>query len=91
MEIIDSIDVDIIALQEIWGRGASNSFDHLKNKLNGWDGHRKSSGLAYLYKTEIEVNSISEINELNEIIRTPYLLSINWNGQDIYIIKVRKL
>ncbi|SVD85878.1 uncharacterized protein METZ01_LOCUS438732, partial [marine metagenome] len=86
LEIIDSIDVDIIAMQEIWGNGASNSFDSLKNKLAGWDGYRKSSGLAYLYKIEIVINDIYEINDLNEIIRTPYLLSINWNGQDIYII-----
>ena len=87
LEIIDSMDVDIIALQEIWGGGgATNSFDDLKNKLDGWDGYRKSSGLAYLYKTEIVINDIYEINDLNEIIRTPYLLSINWNGQDIYII-----
>ena len=86
LEIIDSMDVDIIAMQEIWGSGASNSFDNLKNKLDGWNGYRKSSGLAYLYKIEIVINDIYEINNLNEIIRTPYLLSINWNGQDIYII-----
>ena len=86
LEIIDSMDVDIIAMQEIWGSGASNSFDNLKNNLDGWDGYRKSSGLAYLYKIEIVINDIYEINDLNEIIRTPYLLSINWNGHDIYIL-----
>ena len=87
LEIIDSMDVDIIALQEIWGGGgATNSFDILKNKLDGWDGYRKSSGLAYLYKIEIVINDIYEINDLNELIRTPYLLSINWNGQDVIII-----
>ena len=85
-ELIDSMDVDIIAMQEIWGDGASNSFDNLKNQLDGWNGYRKSSGLAYLYKIGIVINDIYEINNLNEIIRTPYLLSINWNGQDIYII-----
>ncbi|MDP7026852.1 MAG: endonuclease/exonuclease/phosphatase family protein [Candidatus Marinimicrobia bacterium] len=85
-ELIDSMNVDIIAMQEIWGDGASNSFDNLKNQLDGWNGYRKSSGLAYLYKIEIVINDIYEINNLNEIIRTPYLLSINWNGQDIYII-----
>ena len=58
----------------------------LINKLDGWSGHRKSSGLAYLYKTELVINDIYEINALNDIIRTPYLLSINWSGQDIYII-----
>jgi endonuclease/exonuclease/phosphatase family metal-dependent hydrolase len=86
VELIDSMNVDIIAMQEIWGDGASNSFDNLKNQLDGWNGYRKSSGLAYLYKIEIVINDIYEINNLNEIIRTPYLLSINWNGQDIYII-----
>ena len=33
-------------------------FDNLKKKLDGWDGYRKSSGLAYLYKTKIIINSI---------------------------------
>ena len=37
---------------------------NLINKLNGWDGYRKSSGLAYLYKTELVLNSIYEINWL---------------------------
>ena len=32
------------------------------------------------------INGLYEINDLDEIIRTPYLLSINWNGHDIYII-----
>ena len=80
------MDVDIIALQEIWSDEALNGFENLKNKLDGWDGYRKSSGLAYLYKTEIVLNNLSEINELNDIIRTPYLLSINFNGQNIFII-----
>ena len=86
LEIIDSMDVDIIGMQEIWGDEASSSFDTLINKLDGWSGHRKLSGLAYLYKTELVINDIYEINALNDIIRTPYLLSINWSGQDIYII-----
>ena len=80
------MDVDIIALQEIWGSGVSTSFDNLKKKLDGWDGYRKSSGLAYLYKTKIIINSISEINELNDIIRTPYMLSVNIGGQNIFIL-----
>jgi len=85
-ELIDSMNVDIIAMQEIWGDGASVSFENLKTKLDGWDGHRKSSGLAYLYKTELTINSLTEINELNEIIRKPYLLSLTWGGQNIYVI-----
>ena len=85
-ELIDSMNVDIIAMQEIWGDGASVSFENLKTKLDGWDGYRKSSGLAYLYKTELTINSLTEINDLNEIIRTPYLLSLTWGGQNIYVI-----
>ena len=85
-ELIDSMNVDIIAMQEIWGDGASASFENLKTRLDGWDGSRKSSGLAYLYKTELTINSLTEINELNEIIRKPYLLSLTWSGQNIYII-----
>ena len=56
-ELIDSMNVDIIAMQEIWGDGASVSFENLKTKLDGWDGSRKSSGLAFLYKTELIFNS----------------------------------
>ena len=85
-ELIDSMNVDIIAMQEIWGDGASVSFENLKTKLDGWDGSRKSSGLTYLYKTELTINSLTEINDLNEIIRTPYLLSLTWGGQNIYVI-----
>ena len=85
-ELIDSMNVDIIAMQEIWGDGASGSFENLKTELDGWDGYRKSSGLAYLYKTELTINSLTEINDLNEIIRTPYLLSLTWGGQNIYVI-----
>ena len=85
-ELIDSMNVDIIAMQEIWGDGASGSFENLKTKLDGWDGYRKSSGLAYLYKTELTINSLTEINDLNEIIRTPYLLSLTWGGQNIHVI-----
>ena len=85
-ELINSMNVDIIAMQEIWGDGASGSFENLKIKLDGWDGYRKSSGLAYLYKTELTINSLTEINELNEIIRKPYLLSLTWSGQNIYVI-----
>ena len=85
-ELINSMNVDIIAMQEIWGDGASVSFENLKTKLDGWDGSRESSGLAYLYKTELTINSLTEINDLNEIIRTPYLLSIIWGGQNIYVI-----
>jgi exonuclease III len=80
------MNVDIIAMQEIWSDVASVSFENLKTKLDGWDGSRKSSGLAYLYKTELTINSLTEINDLNEIIRMPYLLSLTWSGQNIYVI-----
>ena len=85
-ELINLMNVDIIAMQEIWGDGASVSFENLKTKLDGWDGSRKSSGLAYLYKTELIFNRLSEIEELNDILRTPYLLSINIDGENIFII-----
>ena len=85
-ELINLMNVDIIAMQEIWGDGASDSFENLKTKLDGWDGSRKSSGLAYLYKTELIFNRLSEIEELNDILRTPYLLSINIDGENIFII-----
>ncbi|SVD34199.1 uncharacterized protein METZ01_LOCUS387053, partial [marine metagenome] len=85
--MIDSINVDIIAMQEI---GSEAYFISLINKLEGWEGHRTSGtyGLAYLYKSDLTVNSLVEIEELDDynLTRTPYMLELNWGSEIIYII-----
>ena len=89
VKLIDSMDVDIIALQEI---GNKSDLNNLVENLEGWKGEYASDnygyGLAYLYKTELIVNSLYEINELDNynLTRTPFLLEINWAGENIYII-----
>jgi len=86
-ELIDSLNVDIIAMQEI---GSESDFLNLVNKLEGWEGDRTSGtyGLAYLYKSELVINDLSQISELNNynLSRTPYMLEIKWHEQNIYII-----
>ena len=87
VELIDSMNVDIIAMQEI---GSESYFVNLINKLDGWSGQRNGGtyGLAYLYKSELYINNINEIIELKNynLTRTPYMLELNWRGQIIYIL-----
>jgi exonuclease III len=83
--LINNIDADIIAFQEI---GNESYFNQLLNHLHNWDGERTKGtyGLAYLFKSSIGVNSITEISELNELTRTPFLLEVEWYGNIVYII-----
>ena len=59
-ELIPLLDVDIIAMQEI---GDDDYFNQLVDQLNGWSGFRTggSWGLAYIYKSEVVINRIEEI------------------------------
>ena len=89
-ELIDSLNVDIIAMQEIENE---TDFNNLVNKLNGWEGYRANSAyynidLAYLYKSNLIIKNINEIEELNDynLTRTPLLIEVFWGGQSIYII-----
>ena len=85
--LIDTIDVDIIAMQEIMD---ATYFDNLVNTLDGWEGSRNDDyyGLAFLYKSTLIVDSILEIEELDNynFARTPFMLVINWDGEALYII-----
>ena len=66
--------------------------NNLVGKLERWTwGYSSDSygyGLAYLYKTDLIVNNLEGINELDNYnsTRTPFLLEINWAGENIYII-----
>ena len=89
-ELIDSLNVDIIAMQEIENE---TDFNNLVNKLNGWEGYRANSAyynidLAYLYKSNLIIKNINEIEELNDynLPRTPLLIEVFFGGQSIYII-----
>ena len=90
-EIIDSLNVDIIALQEIED---NVSFNDLITSLNGWSGYRASSAsydmnLAYLYKTsEISMINFNEIfsNDAWSFPRSPLVLEFIYKNQEFIII-----
>ena len=85
--LIDTIDVDIIAMQEIMD---ATYFNNLVNIFDGWEGSRNDEyyGLAFLYKSTLTVDSIGMIEELDNynFARTPFMLVINWGGEGLYII-----
>ncbi|MBC8312186.1 MAG: endonuclease/exonuclease/phosphatase family protein [Candidatus Marinimicrobia bacterium] len=86
-QLIIDLDADIVALQEI---GSATYFNNLINTLDGWDGERTSGSyaLAYIYKSDLSILDIYEIDELNkdELTRTPYMLELNWKNDIVYII-----
>ena len=94
-EIIEALDVDVIALQEI---DSSSDFNSLKNSLVGWNGYRANSAsydinLAFLYKEETVIlnENIHEIlNDFDEFWRPfprpPLLMNISWNSIPLIII-----
>ena len=90
VELIDSLNVDIIALQEV---ESETDFMNLINKLDDWEGYRANSAsfninLALLYSNNLEVVSIYEIFEDDwwSFPRSPLVAQIEWNGQNVYII-----
>ena len=93
-QIINSLDVDIIALQEITNQ---SSLIELANSLNGnWDYSFYSNdswGLAYLINTD----NISIIQSPYSILqqydyefagRPPYVLEFNYNNQNIILMNI---
>lgn len=93
-QIIQLLNVDVIALQEIQD---FTFFNILKNSLNGWDGYWANSAsydinLAYLYnESTVVCDSIYEI--LNDFEtwwrpfpRSPLVLELSWNTEKIFVI-----
>lgn len=64
VNIIEELNPDFIALQEMWSEAA---FNELKNSLENWDGYRATSAaydinIAILYKmATVQINTIQEI------------------------------
>ena len=94
-EIINDINIDIIALQEIENQ---NEFNFLINNLNGdWSGYRASDSnygeLSYLVNST-NLNIIQSpyviLSQYDHYFayRPPYVLKINFNNQDYIIINV---
>ena len=86
-QLIIELDADIVALQEI---GSESYFNSLVNTLDGWNGERTSGSyaLAYVYKSDLNILDIYEIDELDEyeFSRTPYMLEVNWKNDIVYLV-----
>ena len=90
VKLINSMNVDIIALQEI---ESETDFQFLINSLENYDGIIANSAsfninLAFLYSNNLEVESTYEIftDDWWSFPRSPLVTHIIWNEQDIYII-----
>ena len=95
-QIIDSLDVDIIALQEITD---NVSFNELVNSLEGWSGYKSGGSssdyqeLAYIINTnKVEILSgpytILNSYEYEFAYREPLVLECIYNNNHIVIINV---
>tara|TARA_Y100000768_G_scaffold181894_1_gene136226 strand:- start:1824 stop:2819 length:996 start_codon:yes stop_codon:yes gene_type:complete len=90
-EIIEDIDVDVIAMQELDDR---DLFDQMISSLDGYAGYYDSSwfaGLAFIYNTEtVQVNDIYEIYTTspywNAFPRSPMVMDLNFNGVNYFLI-----
>ena len=90
-EIIEDIDIDVIAMQELDDR---DLFDQMISSLDGYAGYYDSSwfaGLAFIYNTEtIQVNDIYEIYTTspywNAFPRSPMVMDLNFNGVNYFLI-----
>ncbi|NOZ46351.1 MAG: T9SS type A sorting domain-containing protein [Chlorobi bacterium] len=90
-QIIESLDVDVLALQEI---NDTNAFKQILENLSGYQGFIKSSwyaGLAYIYKSEaIEINDIYEIYTTypywNIFPRSPVVMELTFREENFIVI-----
>ena len=84
-DIIEDLDLDLIALQEI---ESEFHFDALVDALDGWDGIRVGSAaynvnLAYLYNTEtVTVDRVYEVytGDSYAFPRPPFIMELTWGG-----------
>jgi len=90
-QIIDVLDVDILAIQEV---DDTVLFTQMLDNLNEYEGYFESSwfaGLAYIYKTEtVEINDIYEIYTTSPywspFPRSPMVMDMNFMGENYIII-----
>ena len=88
-QIIQALDVDLLALQEIDDKGF---FEQMVDNLDGWETYYVDdpySGLAYIYKPDqIEVGDIFEIytNKFREFPRPPLVMEMQYRGEDFIVI-----
>ena len=86
-EIIEAIDAELIALQEI---NNISEFNNLIAKLDSYDGFTTNTSnlnLAYVYKKNLNIDSIYTIlNSENYVFagRLPLVLEMNYEGEDSF-------
>jgi len=91
IDIIEALDVDILAIQEV---NDINIFNQMISELSSYDGYLESlwfGGLAYIYKTDsIQINSLYEIYTTsgfwNYFPRSPMIMDLNYMGERFIII-----
>ncbi len=90
-QIIEALDVDLLAIQEV---DNISSFNQLIDGLDGYEGYLESSyfaGLAYIYKTDvIQINDIYEIYTTypywSPFPRSPMVMDLNYGNERIIVI-----
>tara|TARA_B100000809_G_scaffold205663_1_gene207482 strand:- start:1429 stop:2592 length:1164 start_codon:yes stop_codon:yes gene_type:complete len=90
-EIIEALDVDLIAIQEVEN---INYFEQMVGSLSSYNGYLESSwfaGLAYIYNPEvIEINDIYEIYTSSQywssFPRAPMVMDLNYLNNRIIVI-----
>ena len=89
-QIIDALDVDLLAIQEV---DDISAFNQVISSLDAYDGYLESSyfaGLAYIYKTDVlQINDIYEIYTSqpywSPFPRSPMVLDLNFLGERIIV------
>ena len=90
-QIIEALDVDLIAMQEL---DDTDMFDQMMNSLGEYAGYYESgwfAGLAYIYKPDaIVINDIYEIYTTEEywnaFPRSPMVMDLSFEGENIFVI-----
>ncbi len=90
-QIIEALDVDLLAIQEVKD---ISSFNQLIDNLDAYEGYLESSyfaGLAYIYKKDIiQINDIYEIYTTapfwSPFPRSPMVIDLNFMNQRIIVI-----
>lgn len=89
LQVIRSLDVDLLALQEI---SSAIAFQRVVDSLDGWEGYRVNdqySGLAYIYKSSvIAVDTMYEIypNLSRQFPRAPSVMEMSYLGNPFIVI-----
>jgi len=90
-QIIEALDIDLLAIQEVDNIAA---FEQMIDSLNGYEGYLESSwfaGLAYIYKSDvIQINDIYEIYTTypywSPFPRSPMVMDLNFMNERIIVI-----